>query len=141
MSRSGYVDDCEDNWSLIRWRGAVASAVRGRRGQAFLRELLAALDAIPTESLIAGDWHDLRGVCALGAVAHRRGVDLSGIDPGGTRVPRAVADALGIPESLAAEVMYKNDESAGYWYQETPEHRWARVRSWVASLVERGRVP
>jgi hypothetical protein len=37
MSRSGYSDDLE-NWSLIRWRGAVASAIRGRRGQAFLRE-------------------------------------------------------------------------------------------------------
>jgi len=29
MSRSGYTDSCDmDQWDLIRWRGAVASAVR-----------------------------------------------------------------------------------------------------------------
>lgn len=44
MSRSGYNDDC-DGWALIRWRGAVNSAINGKRGQAFLRELVAALDA------------------------------------------------------------------------------------------------
>lgn len=46
MSRSGYSDDI-DNWDLIKWRGQVASAIRGKRGQLFLRELLAALDALP----------------------------------------------------------------------------------------------
>ena len=46
MSRSGYTDDMEDMWQHICWRGAVASAIRGRRGQAFLREMLAAMDAI-----------------------------------------------------------------------------------------------
>jgi hypothetical protein len=46
MSRSGYSDD-HSEWDLIRWRGAVASAIRGKRGQAFLRELLVALDAMP----------------------------------------------------------------------------------------------
>ncbi|ENQ7660184.1 hypothetical protein ACEQOL_006537 [Pseudomonas aeruginosa] len=38
MSRSGYCDDL-DNWSLICWRGAVSSAIKGKRGQAFLIEL------------------------------------------------------------------------------------------------------
>jgi hypothetical protein len=46
MSRSGYDESCDDNWGLICWRGAVASALRGRRGQAFLRELVDALDAV-----------------------------------------------------------------------------------------------
>jgi len=55
MSRSGYSDDCEDNWSWICWRGAVKSAIRGKRGQAFLRETLAALDALPERKLIAKD--------------------------------------------------------------------------------------
>jgi len=41
MSRSGYSDDC-DVWALIRWRGAVKSAIRGARGQAMLRELIQA---------------------------------------------------------------------------------------------------
>lgn len=54
MSRSGYTEDC-DGWDLIRWRGAVASAIRGKRGQAFLREALAALDAMPEKQLISHD--------------------------------------------------------------------------------------
>jgi hypothetical protein len=41
MSRSGYSDDC-DGWALIRWRGAVNSAIKGRRGQQALREIVAA---------------------------------------------------------------------------------------------------
>jgi hypothetical protein len=45
MSRSGYSDDCSGR-ELVLWRGAVASALRGRRGQAFLRELVDALDAV-----------------------------------------------------------------------------------------------
>jgi hypothetical protein len=34
MSRSGYSDDidsADDQWALIRWRGAVKSAIRGAR--------------------------------------------------------------------------------------------------------------
>jgi hypothetical protein len=45
MSRSGYSDDL-DPLALGRWRGRVASAMRGKRGQAFLREMLAAMDAM-----------------------------------------------------------------------------------------------
>ena len=29
MSRSGYTDEC-DGWELVRWRGAVNSAIRGK---------------------------------------------------------------------------------------------------------------
>lgn len=35
MSRSGYSDDCY-GWELICWRGAVNSAIKGKRGQSFL---------------------------------------------------------------------------------------------------------
>ncbi len=52
MSRSGYSDDL-DQGDLNRWRGAVASAIRGKRGQSFLRELLASLDAMPRKELIS----------------------------------------------------------------------------------------
>lgn len=46
MSRSGYSDDI-DQWDLICWRGAVASAIRGKRGQAFLLEMWKAMTALP----------------------------------------------------------------------------------------------
>ena len=55
MSRAGYTDDMDDYWSWIRYRGAVRSAIRGRRGQAFLKEMLAALDALPEKRLITED--------------------------------------------------------------------------------------
>ena len=44
MSRSGYGDDYGDDDPLAigRWRGAVNSAIRGKRGQQTLREILAA---------------------------------------------------------------------------------------------------
>jgi hypothetical protein len=55
MSRSGYIDDYDDdNGAVAMYRGQVASAMRGRRGQAFLRDLLSALDEMPEKRLIAG---------------------------------------------------------------------------------------
>jgi hypothetical protein len=128
MSRSGYTDEC-DGWDLIRWRGAVKSAIRGKRGQEFLRETLAALDAMPEkklakEVLVAGG-----EVCAMGATAQARGLDMSGVDEYDRE---AVARRLGISEALAAEIAYENDE--GRW-NETPEQRWNRMRDWVQSLI------
>lgn len=52
MSRSGYTDDDDDPLATGRWRAQVRSAIRGKRGQAFLRELIAALDAMPEKALI-----------------------------------------------------------------------------------------
>lgn len=52
MSRSGYHDDL-DTLELGRWRGRVASAIRGKRGQKLLRDLLAALDAMPEKRLVS----------------------------------------------------------------------------------------
>ena len=69
MSRSGYIDDFDDQWSLICWRGAVKSAIRGKRGQSFLRELRDALDAMPIKKLISDDLVRDGEVCAIGAVA------------------------------------------------------------------------
>ena len=53
MSRSGYTDDLDDDLAMGRWRGMVASATRGRRGQKLLTDLLAALDAMPEKALVA----------------------------------------------------------------------------------------
>lgn len=107
MSRSGYSDDC-DGWALIRWRGAVTQAIRGQRGQAMLRELVQALDALPDKHLVSGSLVTADGdYCALGALGLARGMDLAPIDP---EDRQAVAQAFGVAEALAAEVMYLNDE-------------------------------
>ena len=107
MSRSGYGDDC-DNWALIRWRGAVTQAVRGKRGQAMLRELVQALDALPTQRLAFGSLVTAEGeYCALGALGLARGMDLASVDP---EDRHAVAEAFDIAEAMAAEVMHLNDD-------------------------------
>lgn len=136
MSRAGYSDDC-DGWALIRWRGAVASGMRGKRGQAFLRELLESLDAMPEKRLIAHSFAEPGGYCTLGVVGAARGAELPAIteddenDP--TLIRGAAAQALGISPAVAAEIMFENDQGA--WYGETPEARWARMRAWVASQI------
>jgi len=132
MSRSGYVYDCEDNWAIICYAGAVRSAIRGARGQALLREMLAVLDAMPDKSLIVGELIDDEGaVCALGAVGKQRAYsDLSELDPFDVT---EVANRFGIAESLAREIMFQNDE---YDYCATPEERWEIVRNWVAQQIK-----
>lgn len=133
MSRSGYVDDCEQ-WELIKYRGQVASAMRGRRGQAFLRELLAALDGMPDKVLISEDLVTEEGdACAIGVACQSRGLK---IDPLGEYEPEDLGVMLGIARQLAAEIVYENDEG-GPWGTsgETPAKRWTRMRRWVARRI------
>lgn len=130
MSRSGYVDDMDDQWQLICWRGAVASALRGRRGQAFLNEMLSALDALPEKKLIADELEAADGaVCAIGAVGKARGVNMSEIDPHDT--PQ-VAGAFGIAGALAQEIVYMNDD---WFYRKTPEERFGAMRGWIKDQI------
>jgi len=131
MSRSGYHDDVEQ-WHLIMYRGAVTSAMRGRRGQQFFRDLLAALDALPEKKLVEGELEGSDGVCALGALGRARGMDMTGIDP---ECAKLVASKFGIACALAREVVYENDES-GHWLKETPEQRFGRMRRWVVANIK-----
>ncbi len=127
MSRSGYTDDC-DGWNLIRWRGAVAAAIRGKRGQAFILEMWKALTALPEPKLTYGSLIEEDGmVCAMGAVGKSRGVNLGAIDPEDCD---RVAEVLGIPPTLAKEIAFLNDDDFCY-KKETPEERWARMKTWA----------
>ena len=129
MSRSGYTDGL-DNWKLIQWRGQVASAIRGRRGQEFLRDLIAALDALPDKMLIADELRDADGhVCAIGALGVARGIDLNQLDP---EDYDAVAEAFNIAHQLAQEVAWLNDE---VYSSETPDERFKRMRAWAATQL------
>jgi hypothetical protein len=135
VSRSGYSDDfCGNEWDLIRWRGAVNSAIKGRRGQAFLKELRAALEAMPGKRLVANKLEVGGEVCTLGAVGKARGVEMAKIDP---EDRSTVAGTFGIAEAMAAEIMFENDEW-GAWRNddETPEHRYERMLKWVVSQIK-----
>lgn len=80
MSRSGYSDDI-DNWQMIKWRGMVASATRGKRGQKFFRDLLEALDVMPVKELIDSELEKDGDVCAIGSLGKHRCIDMDKIDP------------------------------------------------------------
>lgn len=133
MSRSGYSDDCDDDYlAMGRAIATRNKAMGGKRGQAFLSELLQVLDAMPVKELIQEDlvsgydpylialeatpkryfWGEedpkpFCGVCALGAVGQARGLAMAHLDP---HEPEMVAAAFGITETMAREVVYANDE-------------------------------
>src|SRR5258708_2686320 len=115
MSRSGYSDDCDDQWRHIMWRGTVKSAIRGKRGQAFLREMLAAMDALPEKKLVASELEANGQVCAIGSVGRARGIDMSKVDP---EDYDTVAGTFGIATPMAQEIVYMNDE---YWNWSTDD--------------------
>lgn len=135
MSRSGYYNDGEP-WEMIMWRGAVKSAIRGKRGQALLLELRDALDSMPEKRLIANELIEASGeVCALGRLAQCRQIDVKDLDP---EDRETVAGVFNIAPALAAEIVYENDEGRGSgWDPEwTPEKRWAHMRDWVESNIK-----
>ena len=141
MNRSGYSDDCDNNWDLIRWRGAVTSAIRGQRGQNFLRRLAATLDAMPEKRLIKNELeHALGGrFCTLGAELHARGVDT--LTPEGdtdTGCPEKIAKILEVAPALVKEIMYENDEYGVYRHNKDTQDqsRWHHMRRWVENHLQ-----
>lgn len=128
MSRSGYTDDYDDDLQAGRWRAVVASATRGKRGQRFFRDLVAALDALPKKELIQGHLEKEGSVCALGALGKHRGVNLSELD---THDWDQLGEAFDVARQLAQEVMYENDDG----WSNNPEGRWEHVRDWAARQI------
>lgn len=167
MSRSGYTDDDgDDPLALGRWRGRVASALRGKRGQAFLQELAASLDAMPDKRLIA---HELKAdgdFCTLGVLGDARGIDLGNLDP---EDYEGVAEAFGIAPCMAQEIVYENDEAFDDYawvdveicgpmrpfypdygrhqttvrvtHEDAAEKRWVHMRAWVQKQLDRAAQP
>ena len=136
MSRSGYSDDL-DQGALNIYRANVDRALAGKRGQKFLREMAAALDAMPVKELVAGEIvRDEAHVCAIGAVALARKVDVSALD---VYDQELVGKTFGVAKAMAAEIAYENDECGPRpWHgtgPETPAQRWTRMRAWVAENV------
>ena len=139
MSRSGYTDDIDDVLSYGRWRGAVCSAMRGKRGQDMMKELLSALDAMPEKKLYPNSFEAGEGqFCTLGVLGNSRGTQINDLlkdeDYCDTVV---VAQRFGIANALACEIMYENDEGT-FDVEETPEQRFARMRRWVVDNIIQG---
>ncbi len=123
-----------------RYEAAKRSTLRGRRGQAFLRELVAALDALPQPELSEGALGDQRTgcVCALGAVALAQGqsfADLAKDDGNGS--PDEAAEWYSISPTLANEIISANDDWRDGNTVDVRRSRWRHVRAWaVRHLIE-----
>ena len=133
MSRSGYTDydDCDEDAEKNHeaWRKTVSESFKSKEGQTFLKEMLAAFDALPQKRLIANVLQDAEwnedgdklvpvkdgDVCAFGAVGRMRGVEMPaelGLDDDDyDDEPYAEVQSLfGTDEHLTREIMYQNDE-------------------------------
>jgi hypothetical protein len=140
MSRSGYTDDFDDYGRLMLYRATVERAIEGKRGQAMLREMVVALDAMPVRELhedlfVATDGR----VCAMGALALARGGEIDKLARVEETDPEFVGEIMGIAPVMAAEIAFENDENGGGL---EPEDRWRHMRAWAESnIIDRKPTP
>jgi len=136
MSRLYYEDDY-DYWQEGLQRGWLRSAIRGKRGQQFLRELVLALDALPTPELSCGALEDSKTgcCCAFGAVRRFRGpenIKLWFHPEEEDMTPDNLAEPFGVSPTLAWAVVQANDEDMNDGNTEqSRRRRWAEVRAWA----------
>lgn len=137
MSRHGYVDDLGHR-DLAMWRGRVASAIRGKRGQRMLVELRDSLDAMRNKRLVSRVLQRTDGdFCAIGCLAASRGADFTEYEEADELelydLNGELAALFDVAECLIQEIEYENDE--GGKYDQTPEERWQRMRRWVEQNI------
>lgn len=151
MSRS-YNED--NDWDYARqclWDNAVRRATHSKRGQKVLRDVEAALLALPEKRLIEGQISDGTGVCFVGALdAHRRvleGADWQSAltamhdpdyDPEDDYetvddTARWAEQHLKMAFSLAWDMAFWNDHIAD---RLSPEERWTAALRWVRTRID-----
>lgn len=149
--RIGYSDEEDYPGQFGLWQGNCQRSLKGRAGQAALRELEAALLALPSKRLIAESLVDAHGeVCAIGALAEFKGEITDNMIGQGECDMEEVGVELGMPRLVAWKVVEMNDlqfagtslvikEGPYRWYSEqpfeyvpiTPEQRYKRMLAWV----------
>jgi len=141
-------------WELHEQAGI--NALRGKRGQAILKELEVALLALPEKKLLHGNLAKGGGVCAIGALALKRRMEAGDardaalkwmeeqVDPEdcegwGEQTQWFAKKHLGVVRALAYKISYQNDEGDEKRHErgrkETDEERWERVLAWVRSQM------
>jgi hypothetical protein len=129
--RISYAEDEDFAGQFFLWQANCERSLRGRQGQAELRELREALLALPEKRLIFGKLEDEQGgVCAVGAYAKRKGIDLSKCDVDDET--DHVGIKAGMPRLVAWKVVEMNDVE---FENLTPEERYAKMLAWVESKL------
>jgi hypothetical protein len=153
--------DCDDPASWLRGYAWVANTKRhleGAKGQAALKELEAALLALPekkllySEFIIGPDSDDPNGgVCAMAAIALKRKMDTglsrreavlailnevpgSVMDDSDSEGVAATAAYLGLKHVFAYAVIEQNDEYGGR--RTLPEDRYKNILAWVQARIK-----
>jgi len=130
--RINYSEDEDFPGQFELWQANCERSLRGKRGQQELRELRAALLALPEKRLIHGALEDERGyVCAVGAYAKHKGVELSKFDVDSNTDD--VGIEAGMPRLVAWKVVEMNDLQLDHL---TPEQRYEKMFAWVESKLE-----
>lgn len=147
MSRFDSGDDYDENYpnQFALWERSQTNALKGKKGQAFLAEVEAALLALP-ERKLTDTFAEGGQVCALGAVALKRRVEQGepleqaledlerlGYDSASDTAWFAMQE-FRIPQALAWAIAYENDEGAGVSWPQSPRHRWERMWRWCRRL-------
>jgi hypothetical protein len=130
-----------ESWMEGQDAGALKSAIKGRRGQRFLQDLLAALDSLPEPELSAGALEDETTgcCCAFGAVRRFRGESSVPLwfDPMDEDVdPHHLAELFDVSQRLAWEVVVVNDTYCGN--NNSPgdrRRRFKEVREWAVRNI------
>lgn len=157
MSRIGDYDEWDDEEGALRqgrWERNTRTTIEGKRGQKVLRELEAALVALPVKELtdklfwhepdqmgrdIAAAWgvEAAPQVCVLGAYARHKGIaydDAEWLNPESVgEVAPWAEDKLGMAYTLAWNLMWENDEG---WMGVNPRRRYDGILTWVRTKIK-----
>lgn len=144
MSRISYDEGYDGPDTSGLWAHSERRAFASARGKAALKELEAALLALPAKRLIESNVCDGSDVCAIGSIALKREIDagkdreaalsdLAGKWGGEDWYdPYDLAPAFGIAKTVAFRTVEANDEIC---QDDTPEERYANVLDWVRRKI------
>lgn len=134
MSRIGYSTDEDYPGQFELWQANCRRSLHGKQGQEELRALRDALLELPDKRLIHGLLVDTDGeVCAVGAYAKHKGLDLQKFDPEGAT--DEVGIEAGMPSLVAWKVVEMNDMEFDHL---TPERRYTQMLEWVSRQILEG---
>lgn len=142
MSRICWSEDEDYPGQFELWQSNCDRSLLGRRGQNALRELEAALLALPDKRLIAGELDNGDDCCAVGALARTKETLIDSDDP------EEVGIACGMPRLVAWKTVEVNDIILSTKWEPpskefphgrsvnlTPEERYEKVLKWVQGCL------
>ena len=131
MSRINWSDQEDYPGQFDLFQANCERSLRGKQGQEELGELRTALLALSDKRLIHGLLEDEEGgVCAIGAYAKHKGLDLSKFDVDSDTDDVGIAG--GMPTLVAWKIVEKNDMEYDYL---SPEKRYEKMLAWVESKI------